>query len=88
MKIPSLPNDRKIVDDKGYLTDIWANFLSNLITVLNENLSNEGFILPSQNAANIAKLNSGTNKSRILWNSTLQKAVVNNDGTFKEIITI
>jgi hypothetical protein len=88
MNVPSVPNDRKVVDENGNLTEVWASFFSNLITQLNDNLSDEGYVLPSQNSANIAILSTDGNKSRILWNSDTEKAMVNNDGTFAEIDTL
>lgn len=88
MEIPNIPNDRTIVDKDGKLTDMWASFFSNLITELNFNLSNEGYILPSLGSDDIATLSVDGNKSRILWDSDIEKAMVNNDGTFKEIVTL
>jgi len=88
MIIPNIPNDRKIVDDNGMITEVWASFFSNLITQLSQNLSDEGYVLPSQSAANIATLSTNDNKSRIIWNIDTEKAMVNNDGTFKEIQTL
>ena len=88
MNIPNVPNDRKVVDDNGSITDVWAAFFSSLVDELNGNLSDEGFVLPQQNSINIGLLSNSINKSRILWNSDTEKAMVNNDGTFKEILTV
>lgn len=88
MEVPNIPNDRKIVDSDGNLTEVWASFFSNLTTQMNDDLSDEGFVLPSLSGSDIAILDVDQNKSRILWNTDTEKAMVNNDGTFKEIVTL
>lgn len=88
MIVPNIPNDRKIIDSDGMITEVWASFFSNLITQLNLNFSVEGYALPTQSAANILLLDTNKSKSRIIWNKDTEKAMVNNDGTFKEIVTL
>lgn len=88
MIVPNVPNDRRVVDKDGMLTEVWASFFSNLITQMTINLSDEGYVLPAQSTANIAILDVPQNQSRILWNTDTEKAMVNNDGTFKEIVTL
>ena len=87
MNIPNIPNDRRVVDKNGMLTGVWASFFSNLITQLYSNLSSEGYVLPRQSSSNISLLNVPENQSRILWNEDTERAMVNNDGEFKEILT-
>lgn len=87
MRIPNVPKDR-MVDENGFVTDHWNAFFSNLVAQLSANLSDEGYVLPSQSDANILLLNTVENKSRVLYNATTEKAMVNNDGTFKEIQTL
>jgi len=88
MIVPNMPNDRKVVDDNGVLTEVWASFFSNLIIELGFNISDEGVLFPKHNSAIIASLGVDENKGRAIWNTDTEKAMVNNDGTFKEIVTL
>jgi hypothetical protein len=86
MKIANLPED-KLVDENRNLTPQWKLFLSELITQLQNNLSNEGIILPPQTTTDIALLTSSKSIGALIYDSTLDVAKVNLNGTFKTITT-
>ena len=86
MKIPNFVNER-FVDEKGYLTDTWRLILTKLFTELQNNASDEGLIAPNQSAAIIAQLNLARYKGAFLYNTDTNKAIVNINGTFKDVLT-
>lgn len=66
-------------------------FQQQMVSQLQENLSDERYKLPAQPAANVTRLNNAvdTNKNTggILFNSTSKSAMVNTHGSFKNIVT-
>lgn len=94
MIIPNFQNT-KIVDRNGYLTEEWQNIFQALFTALQGNVSEEGFHIPQQSAANIATLqtqfaaatNPATYYGDMLYDSTNDLLKVNIAGTFKTITT-
>lgn len=90
MKIPSFIN-MKIVDEKGYLTDPWAQVFMLLLQQLQVNFSDEGVVIPSQTTANVTRIqNSSTCQvGTLLFNSTTGKLQVKlADNTFHDIVTL
>jgi hypothetical protein len=95
MNIPNFENVQ-FVDRNGYLTEKWALIMQQLITALQTNLSNEGYIVPSQTAANITQIQTNVAASSnpaayngdLLYDSTNNKLKVNLNGAFKEIVTL
>ena len=67
MKIPNFL-DIRLVDEKGFITDEWRQILEQLFQQLQKNVGDEGFVVSSQTATNIALLNlvNGT----IIYDST------------------
>jgi hypothetical protein len=53
---PDFPRDPKVIDKDGGLTQQWHLGLSSLFQALQVNLKNEGFLLPSLTAAQIATI--------------------------------
>jgi len=94
MIIPNFENI-KFVNRDGYLTDEWQNVLQALFTVLQRNVSNEGFQVPQQPTANIAKLQSQFATTAnpadyfgdLVYDSTTDELKVNIAGTFK-VVTV
>jgi len=87
MKIPNYINE-KFVDKNGHLTEPWGHVLEQLFNELQQRMSDEGHIMPSQDATNVAKLDGDVTKAgAVLYNETTKKAMVNIDGTLKEIQT-
>lgn len=85
MNIPNFLNDR-FVDENGYLTDSWMAILSELFQILQQNLSDEGIIIPEQTTAKIALLTENVNG--LIVDSDTDQLKINLAGTFKVIQTI
>lgn len=82
MIIPNIPQERFLMED-GNMHPVWKGFFSVLITQLQQNVSNEGFIIPSQTNDHVTKLNNTKSLARILYNSTNNTFIGNVAGTFK-----
>lgn len=63
------------------------DFLTQVGTQLQLNLSNEGYTLPTLTSAQIAQLNPATSVNKIFINSTTNQLIVNLGGTFKVVQT-
>jgi hypothetical protein len=77
-----MPQEKFLMSD-GNIHPTWKGFLSVLVTQLQQNLSNEGFTVPSQTNDNVTKLNNAKSLARILYNSTNNTFIGNVNGTFK-----
>lgn len=86
MNIPNFDLE-KIVDDKGYLTPPAKAFFDQLITALQQNLSNEGYKLPQQPTSTITQLNTQQSIGALLYDSTANQLKININGTFK-VVTV
>jgi len=83
----------KLVDENGYLTPQWQSIFQQLITALQTNLSDEGFLPPQQPTTNIATLQTRFNASSapsnyfgdLIYDSTTDELKVNIAGTFKVV---
>lgn len=88
MKIPNII-DRPISDKEGNLTSEWKQLLTELITQLQLNVSDEGFIIPRQSSANITSISTSKSVGAIVYDSDTNqfKACVSSGGTgvFKTI---
>lgn len=76
MQIPAF-EQVKFVDEQGMLTPTAEQMLKLLFQQLTQNVGTEGFIIPSQSAANIALLTNSANGT-ILYDST--------NNTFKGLV--
>lgn len=86
IKIPNLQPTAFIKPDGNLHPEI-LGFLSQLITVLQNNFKAEGYSLPQQNPSNILLLNTLRSVGNIIYNSTSHKAMINENGTYKTITT-
>jgi hypothetical protein len=59
----------KIVDEQGYLTPEWQYLFMQLLQVMQQSLSNEGFTIPPQTTVDIALLTDMVNGT-IIYDST------------------
>jgi hypothetical protein len=84
MNIPNFENI-KFVDSNGYLTESWQNIMQQLVTQLQQNLSDEGYKVPQQPTATITTLNTAASKGALLYNSTTDALEVNIAGVFKTV---
>lgn len=95
MSIPNLAQPLFIVekDDRSkFVKEVNSNpnftlMLQQLISALQDALSDEGYKLPQLDAATIAKLNTAASKGAIVYNTTTNKVMVCENETFKTIIT-
>lgn len=87
MIIPNVPIER-LSKQNGVITDQWSAFLQNLITNLRINLSDDGYVVPFRTNDEILQLNTTDNVGRILYNTTTERMMINNTGTFEEIETV
>lgn len=87
MNIPNFA-DAPIVDREGRLTPIWRQIFTQLITELQNNVSEEGFIIPQKSTADIGKLDNIKSKAAIIYNEQTNKFLANENGAFKTIQTV
>jgi hypothetical protein len=94
MNIPNFENI-KFVDNNGYITTEWQFILQQLFTLLQKNLSDEGYLIPQQPTSVITTLQTqfAANPTPsaffgdLLYDSTTNQAKINIAGTFK-VITV
>lgn len=84
MNIPNVPLE-VIVDSSGNITNVWQSFFQNLVTQLSINLNDEGYSVPSLTDAQIIDLNTTESINKIVYNTTTQRMMINNSGTFENI---
>lgn len=87
MNIPSFVNTR-IVDENGILTPEWANIFNQIITELQLNLSNEGYVLPQLATTDIAKLTGTQSIGSMVYDSTTPAMKVNINGVWKTVTVV
>lgn len=86
MRIPNVPID-KLSSTDGRISPTWAAYFQNLMTQMRLNLSDEGYVAPSLTSAEISQINNTDNVGKILYNTTTQRMMINNSGTFENILT-
>jgi hypothetical protein len=86
MNVPNFIYER-VVDDKGFLTAAWQKFFNQLINEMNQNLGEEGLVMPSQPTTNIALLTNALNGAMV-YDATINQPKINVNGTFKTIVTV
>lgn len=72
-------------DEKGHLTAESHGVLSQLITQLQNNFSQEGYRIPQQPKEMIEKLNTDESISATLYNTEHKELNANIDGSFKTV---
>lgn len=84
--IPNLPQPSlAVVNDQKMFDNIWYLFLSQLITELQNQLSPNGMMIPSQNTATIATLNNAKTLNTMIINSETQQLLVNVTGVYQAV---
>jgi hypothetical protein len=89
MRVPAFLNNT-FVDENGDLTPGWSFLLNQLFNDMQANISNEGFVIPSQTTVNINKLANVSPKianGTMLYDSDLNVLKVFKNGVFKTITT-
>lgn len=84
MNIPNIPV-AKLIDDNGNLNEIWHNFFFQLLQLMQQNLSDEGFLIPQLSTTDIAKLTdpSKTPNGTMVYDSTTDDFKGMKGGVFK-----
>ncbi len=86
MRIPNVPIER-LANEGGGISSTWAAFFQNLMTQMRLNLSDEGYVVPFLDSAEIAQIDNAENIGKILYNTTTARMMINNSGTFENILT-
>ena len=92
MKIPNFENT-SITNRGSNWSDQWSLIMQQLITALQTNLSDEGYLVPQQSSGNIATLQTQFAASPtpsayfgdLVYDSTTNELKVNINGTFRVI---
>lgn len=88
MITPNIPHQSTpILNPDGTMHDDWHRFFSQMIKEMQNNLSEEGFTLPSQDSDSINALNIPKSIGRIIYDKTDGVAKINNNGVYKKILT-
>lgn len=86
MNIPNFDAET-FVDSNGRLTSQANLMMSQLFTLLQQNLSDEGYKLPKQDSSTILRLNTEISTSNIIYNNSTGKGMICENGVFKTITT-
>jgi hypothetical protein len=88
MNIPNLLQE-KFVNPDGSIHPLWFQWLTQLTTQMQTNLSNEGFVIPSQNTADTTTILTGDANNppvgKMLYDAEAKALKVNIDGVIKTI---
>jgi hypothetical protein len=84
MITPNLPIGRWI-DENGHPTPEMMGVFSQLISEMQNNLSNEGYKVPQQPTSNVQALNTAQSEGALLYDSDTKELKVNINGTFKVV---
>ena len=88
MKIPSLPNI-PLVGEDGNMPGEWIQYFNQLTTALQQNLGNEGYVLPQQPTSNISQLTDASKSNgAMLYDNTTNEMKVNINGTWKVVTVV
>ncbi len=86
MNIQSPPLNDPLVDKNGRITSEWIPFMSVLFQQLQSNLSDDGYVLPKNTAAQIAVIEPKIQPA-ILYNTTTNQPMIKVGNVFKTITT-
>ena len=88
MNIPNYPNS-PMTDGKGNITPEWQNTITQLLTELQLNLSNEGYRLPQLATTQINDLTDvGKSTGNMVYDNTTNQFKVNIEGTWRVVTVI
>jgi hypothetical protein len=87
MNVPKFINEPPVTKD-GNWHPAWQQFMTQLITQLQGNLSNEGYKVPQQDQTNITALETPKSTGALLYDSDNHLLKVNINGTWKTVQTL
>lgn len=82
--MPTVP----LIDKDGNMHDSWRLTFEQLFKYLNLNMSNEGLQMPQQTTAIITNLNTANSIGKTIYDTVLHKGFINENGIFKQIVTM
>lgn len=87
MNLSGVPTE-PIAQKTFNVNDTWYNWFSNLLSQMQEDLSDEGYVIPglTQEQLDMLETKDGQ-RQKIVYNSTTEKMNLNNTGLFEEIAT-
>lgn len=85
MSIPNLQSQPMIDPKTGNTVTMWLGWFSQLTTVLQNILSDEGLLVPQQPTTNITILDNTKSIGRLVYDSTTNQLKININGTFKVV---
>ncbi|MGB1309581.1 MAG: hypothetical protein ACPG47_00140 [Leucothrix sp.] len=86
MNIPSVPHSTLTQSD-GNVSNEWRVFFTQLVNQLQSNVSDEGFITPTQSSTDIGLLNTSQSIGGVIHDSDAKNLKGNTDGTYKILTT-
>lgn len=87
MNISNFPKAPMVKDDKK-ASDEWIQYFDQTTQQLQQFLSDERYVLPSQDHKNVAILNTNSgNVGSILYNNESKSGQINTEGTYKNLVT-
>ena len=69
MNVPTFVQE-KFVDENGYMTKPWQNLFQQLLQVMQQSLSDEGFAIPPQSSSNMTIILPGAMNGTLLFNTS------------------
>jgi len=86
MNIPNMPHINDGITAKGEtMNPAWYRFFQQLVTEMQNNLSQEGISVPSQSSSNISKLQDASPSPSLVYNQDEKKYLLPVDGVYKTI---
>jgi hypothetical protein len=79
---PNIPTVNPVLKD-GTWHPAWQQWFQQVTTIIQNNLSPQGFILPQQPTTTIKQLNTAASKGAMIYDETTNEVKINIDGTFK-----
>jgi hypothetical protein len=97
MYVPTLPQGPVIDAETGYWTPEYQQFFEQMVSLMQQSLSNEGFVIPAQSQSNVAIIEAGAIIGTLIFNSSTinggssdapngQLQVKLADGTFHNVV--
>lgn len=79
---PNIPTVKPIQED-GHFHPAWRQWFQQMTSIIQNNLSPHGFIMPQQPTTTISSLNTAASKGTIIYDETTDQFKGNLAGTFK-----
>lgn len=84
MKIPNFIDAQFVDKNTGNLTTTWRFLLNQLFTELQQNVSEEGFVVPKLSTTDIAKLTKAVDGT-LIYDNTTNVLMIRKSGVFTPV---